>query len=207
MHGWYALRTPPSASPSGANKSRGLCDGACGAAQDDGIGGGGRKRRIDEHTKDAEVIFFYLIFLVLFSFSFCVCFGEDERWGVRRRGCLMEKWRSSPHPHKVLVLPSLVVLRWKEPRSLFPPAGRLVQFFPSRDRQQTEPKPFLLSFFLSYLKELSLPSLRNWSRNRPVLQLDPLAVIFLLFSSMHVMLSCSLLFWSLLLLLQQNYQS
>lgn len=22
MHGWYALRTPPSASPSGANKSR-----------------------------------------------------------------------------------------------------------------------------------------------------------------------------------------
>ncbi len=66
----------------------------------------------------------------------------------------MEKWRSSPHPHKVLVLPSLVVLRWKEPRSLFPPAGRSVQFFPSRDRQQTEPKPF----FLSFLSERSLPS-------------------------------------------------
>jgi len=53
--------------------NRGGCDGACGAAQDDGIGGGGSKGRIDEHKgcRDYFLLFdfFGCYFLSLFAFA------------------------------------------------------------------------------------------------------------------------------------------
>jgi len=45
----------------------GLCDGACGAAQDDGIGGGGgRRRRIDEHKGCRDYFLLFDFFGVIF---------------------------------------------------------------------------------------------------------------------------------------------